>query len=133
MGNVMQFAVDVKEMFAFDGSAGYIHSHVNGYLGGEAMTTIYSIAEARNQFAALIREVEEGDEPVQVTRRGEPVAVILSRDKYEQLLAQQSRLDFWQAYQAWRQKWQVDTWEDEADPFAGIRDHSPGRRVVLWE
>ena len=35
------------------------------------MTTTYSIAEVRNQFAALIRQVEEEQTPVQVTRRGE--------------------------------------------------------------
>ena len=44
------------------------------------MNTTYSIAEARNQFADLIHKVEEKGEPVQVTRRGEPVAVILSKD-----------------------------------------------------
>lgn len=120
-------------MFAFDSNLNYSHSHEYGYLGGEAVSTSYSIAEARNQFAALIREVEEGNDPVQVTRRGEPVAVILSRDKYEQLLAHQPKLNFWQAYQAWRQEWQVDTWKDEPDIFAGIRDRSPGREVALWE
>jgi tRNA(fMet)-specific endonuclease VapC len=33
------------------------------------MTTTYSIAEARDRFAALIRQVEEGETAVHVTRR----------------------------------------------------------------
>jgi prevent-host-death family protein len=93
----------------------------------------YSIAEARDQFAALIRQVEAGDNFVQVTRRGEPVAVILSMDEYERLLAHQPKRDFWQAYLEWREMWCVDEWEDDIDPFADVRDRSPGREVNVWE
>ncbi len=96
------------------------------------MSTSYSIARARNKFTELIRQVEEQDEPVQVTRRGEPVAVILSQEEYERLLANQLRQDFWQAYQSWRQEWLVDQLEDEADPFVDARDRSSGREVNLW-
>ncbi|WP_420630696.1 type II toxin-antitoxin system Phd/YefM family antitoxin [Candidatus Leptofilum sp.] len=58
------------------------------------MATTYSIAEARNQFAALVRDAEESKQPVQVTRRGQPVAVILSAEEYGRLLANQSKRDF---------------------------------------
>lgn len=96
------------------------------------MIESYSIAEARNQFAALVRQIEEQSTQVQITRRGQPVAVILSKQAYEQLLAFRPEQNFWQAYQEWRQKWQGDDWEDE-DIFAGIRDPSPGREVALWD
>jgi prevent-host-death family protein len=46
--------------------------------GIKMITKSYSIAEARDQFAALVRRVEEQKQPVHVTRRGETVAVILS-------------------------------------------------------
>jgi prevent-host-death family protein len=93
----------------------------------------YSIAEARNQFAALIRQVEEAQAPVKITRRGEPVAVILSQEEYEALAARPPQKDFWTAYLEWREKWDVDNWEDDVDPFANLRDPSPGREVALWD
>lgn len=70
------------------------------------MTTTYSIAAARNHFTALIRQVEEENEPVQVTRHGQPVAVILSQEAYDELLARSPRQDFWTAYLAYRERWQ---------------------------
>ncbi len=44
----------------------------------------YSIAEARDNLTALIREVE-ATAAVELTRRGKPVAVILSIDEYRRL------------------------------------------------
>lgn len=93
----------------------------------------YSIAEARDQFASLVRSVEQQKQPVHVTRRGETVAVILSAKDYELMLAQQAQQDFWQAYQAWRLTWQVDEWEEESDPFANIRDQTAAREVPTWD
>ncbi len=43
-----------------------------------------SIAEARNNLAALVHKSERG-EPIELTRRGEPVAVILSLEVYDRL------------------------------------------------
>lgn len=97
------------------------------------MSTKFSIAEARNNFASLVRDVEETDQPVEVTRRGKSVVVILSTEKYTQLLDRQQKRDFWQAYLDWREKWQVDDWEEGDDPFANVRDSSPGRPIDLWE
>ena len=92
---------------------------------------MYSIAEARDQFATLIRNVEQKDQPIQVTRRGKPVAVILSNTNYERLMMLQSEQNFWQSYQSWRTEWQIDSWEDNDDPFVDLRDQSPGRTVSL--
>jgi len=96
-------------------------------------TKTYSIAEARNQFASLVRRVEEQKQPVHVTRRGESVAVILSSKDYELMLAQQAQQDFWLSYQTWRQTWQVDEWAEESDPFEDIRDKSTGREIPTWD
>lgn len=94
--------------------------------------TSYSIAEARNQFAAIVRDAEETNQPVQVTRRGQPVAVILSAEEYGRLLKQRKKQNFWQSYLEWRKEWQVDDWEETDDPFADVRDQSPGREIDLW-
>ena len=95
-------------------------------------TATYSIAEARNQFTALIRQAEEDQRPIHITRRGQPVAVIASASEYERLSARQPQVDFWQAYMEWREKWQVDEWDDTVDPFADVRDLSSGREINVW-
>ncbi len=98
------------------------------------MTTTYSIAEARDRFAALIREAEENNEPVQVTRRGRPVAVILTADEYARLLANQTRRDFWTAVQAWRQKWAVSNLDiDPEEIWGDVREQTPAPDTDPWQ
>lgn len=98
------------------------------------MITSYSIAEARNQFAALIRDAEESKKPVQVTRRGQPVAVILSAEEYARLLANQSERNFWAAYQEWRQKWHVSDLDLDPDEIWGdVRDQTPAPDSDPWQ
>jgi prevent-host-death family protein len=100
---------------------------------GDMTIKSYSIAEARDQFAALVRRVERQKQPVHVTRRGEAVAVIMSAEDYELILAQQSQQDFWRTYQTWRQTWQVDEWTEERDPFTGLREQASGRELPTWD
>lgn len=98
------------------------------------MTTTYSIAEARNQFAALVRNAEENNEPVQVTRRGQPVAVILSAEEYGRLLANQPERNFWAAYQDWRQKWNVSDLDIDPDEIWGdVREKTPAPDNDPWQ
>ncbi len=97
------------------------------------MATSYSIAEARNQFAALVRNAEENNQAVQVTRRGQLVAVILSAQEYARLLANQSERDFWAAYQEWRQKWNVSELDLDPDEIWGdVRDQTPAPDSDPW-
>ena len=49
----------------------------------------FSIADARLRFSKIIHKVEKGD-VVQLTRRGEPVAVLLSLKEYNALLPQRN-------------------------------------------
>lgn len=46
----------------------------------------FSIAEAKSQFAQLVYQAESGH-PVRITRRGRPVAVLMSEAEYERLSA----------------------------------------------
>ncbi len=88
----------------------------------------YSVAEARNQLAALIHDVEAGN-PVRITRRGQPVAVLLSENQYERLTGRQR--EFWEALEAFRASMAPEDLEGTVEAFEGVRDRSPGRDVAL--
>jgi prevent-host-death family protein len=60
-----------------------------------------SIAEAKTQLTRLIHQAERG-QPVHITRRGKPVAVLLSQAEYERLSRGVSPPTFWDAIQAMR-------------------------------
>ncbi len=92
------------------------------------MSKRFSIAEARQNLAAIIHELEQ-DSPVELTRRGEPVAVLLSTEDYQRRLTPSAQ--FWQAYIAFRADLAVEGLVDTSDAFADLRDYSPGREVAL--
>ncbi|MBX3167922.1 MAG: type II toxin-antitoxin system Phd/YefM family antitoxin [Candidatus Eremiobacteraeota bacterium] len=48
------------------------------------MAKQYSIAAARDQLARLVHDAEEG-QPVELTRRGKPVAILLAIEDYRRL------------------------------------------------
>ena len=89
----------------------------------------YSIAEARDKFAAIVHEVENASS-VKVTRRGKPIAMIISVEEYEQL--KNGRKSFWEGVVEWRNSVDWDEFEDNEDIFADVRDRSPGREENPW-
>ena len=48
------------------------------------MNDAYSIATAKNNLSGLVHQAEQG-RPVRLTRRGKPVAVLISTAKHERL------------------------------------------------
>ena len=92
------------------------------------MQDSYSIAEARDRFTALIRRVEQ-DTTVELTRRGKPVAVIMSIQHYQQLQA--GKQGFWRAYEAFRARHDLQSLDIQPEIFSDIRDTDPGREVEL--
>jgi prevent-host-death family protein len=79
----------------------------------------FSIAEARNQLPALVRALEKGP-PIRLTRKGKPVAVLVSLQEYERLGPR--RPDLWQAIETFRQ--QTDLRDLDVDEiFADVREH----------
>jgi prevent-host-death family protein len=89
----------------------------------------HSIAEARNSLPTLVREAESG-KAVELTRRGEPVAVLIGRRQYERLTMKYR--GFSEAYREFKRE--VDLDELGIDPgelFAGTRDAVKGREVDL--
>lgn len=85
-----------------------------------------SVADAKNQLPALLHEAETGS-PVEITRRGKAVAVIVSITEFRRLQA--GKPDLVAALRAWRERAQIS--DAEVDTlFAGLRDPSPGRDVT---
>jgi antitoxin Phd len=91
------------------------------------MTRDLSIAEARDGFTRLIHDTERG-ERVRITRRGKPVAVLLSLDEYERLQA--GGADLGARLAEFRARYEDDL-EGLAASLEGLRDRSPGREVTL--
>ncbi|HXU34265.1 MAG TPA: type II toxin-antitoxin system Phd/YefM family antitoxin [Thermoanaerobaculia bacterium] len=90
------------------------------------MSKRYSIAEARENFTTMVNEAEKG-ERVELTRRGQPVAVLMSLAEYGQLA--EGKRSFWESYQDYlRRHPPADpSGIDIGDAFEGVRDPSPGR------
>ncbi len=89
------------------------------------MSKRFSIAEARDKFTSLVREVEKAP-AVEITRRGKPVAVLLSWREYQRLT---SKVKFWDSYTSFRHKFDLAKLAIEPQVFEGVRDPSPGRKV----
>mgnify|MGYP005842641309 CR=1 FL=1 len=87
----------------------------------------YSIAEARNHFAAIVHDLKPA-QPVQVTRRGKVVAVLMSAEEYERLTNRVT--DFWDALENFRSTVDLPSLQIEPEIFAGVRDAAPGREAA---
>ena len=90
------------------------------------MSKTYSIAEARDQLPRLVRAAERGAE-VELTRRGEKVAVLISVATRAHL--EDSGTNFWDSLQAFLR--------ENPEPgvpraaFKGLRQRDRGRPVKL--
>jgi antitoxin Phd len=88
----------------------------------------YSITEARDNFPRVVHEAESG-ESVELTRRGKPVAVLISLEEYRRLAT--GRPSFWAAYEEFRRRHEGSEVETE-DVWADVREPSPGLQVEDW-
>lgn len=93
------------------------------------MSEQHSIAEARSNLPKLIRIAEAG-KAVELTRRGESVAVLIGRRQYDRLLSRSRRFsEAWDDFSR-----DVDLARLGIDPdavFTKARDDSPGRDAGL--
>ena len=93
------------------------------------MAKQHSIAEARSSLPSLVRAAESG-KAVELTRRGELVAVLIGRRQYERLTLKYR--GFSEAYEDFTRE--VDLEELAINPdelFSGVRDDIHGREVNL--
>lgn len=88
----------------------------------------FSIAEAKNRLPTIIHYVEKGPS-VELTRRGKPVAVLLSIQEYERLSLKYT--GFWRAVSEYRRKIENEGIGISERDFQGLRDLSSGRDVGL--
>jgi prevent-host-death family protein len=90
----------------------------------------FSIAEAKSHFAQLVQQAEAGH-PVRITRRGKPVAVLLSGAAYERLAAPADSLfDFTTRLRLDAVAAGVPLFE--AADLEGLRDHSQRPAQTDW-
>ncbi|MCG8556945.1 MAG: type II toxin-antitoxin system Phd/YefM family antitoxin [Proteobacteria bacterium] len=85
-----------------------------------------SVADARKDLSALLTQAEAGVE-VEITRRGEPVAVLVSIQKYQRIKGRRSA--FKQAYKEFAASYDLGKDGLDEDFLQTLRDASGGRRV----
>jgi prevent-host-death family protein len=85
-----------------------------------------TISEAKNKLTAIVHAVEKGPS-VKLTRRGRPVAVLVSITEYEALHGK--RPAFWRRLTALRA--QAAASDISEEDFSDLRDVGPGRQVDL--
>ena len=92
------------------------------------MASRYSVAEARAHLPAIIDQAESGIH-VELTRRGEPVAVLVSTHEFEVLRGKKRQFsDAYKQFVATHKLAEVGV----SPQFArALRDRTPGRDVAL--
>ena len=88
------------------------------------MSRRYSIADARISLPAIVDQAEAGEQ-VELTRRGKPVAVVVSLREFERLRGDRSR--FGEAYKKFLGKYALEEIGLDADFVTEVRDRSNGR------
>ncbi len=83
----------------------------------------YSLSEAKDHLSRLAHAVARNG-AVEITRRGRPVAMLVSMEEYERLHGR--RVGFWQALEAFRRAAGRDMSPGD-DVFLDLRDRSPRR------
>jgi prevent-host-death family protein len=92
------------------------------------MSPKYSIAEARSRLPTIVDQAEAGME-VELTRRGQPVAVLVSRRQFERMRG--TRPHFGDAYRHFLDKYSLEEIGLDDDLVAATRDKTAGRKVAL--
>ena len=90
------------------------------------MMPTYSVAEARNRFAEIVHDLKHVSR-IEVTRRGRPVAILISVEEFEKLRS--GSISFASAYDAFRNTVDLTQAGIEPELFEGLRDASPGREM----
>jgi prevent-host-death family protein len=88
----------------------------------------YSIAQARDRLPAIVHEAELGD-AIELTRRGKPVAVVMSLQEYRQVV--RGHVGFTAAFEAFQHTVDLAALGVTDEDLADLRDRSPGR-AFAW-
>jgi prevent-host-death family protein len=86
------------------------------------MSRRYSIAKARENLAAILDELDH-ERTIEITRRGRPVAVLISKATFDQMNS--PRQGFWSAYEAFQRRWNLSDLNIDPDEiWDNVRDRS---------
>ncbi len=88
----------------------------------------YSIAEARSNLPTIVDQAEAGQN-IELTRRGKPVAVVVSLSEFARLRGE--RAGFGQAYKHFLKAHVLRDVGLDDGFFQSTRDRDAGRKVVL--
>ena len=88
----------------------------------------YAVTDARANLPTIVNEVEAGNQ-IELTRRGKPVAVVISGREYARLRSE--RPHFADAYRIFLTRVRLRKIDAESDAFDGLRDTGTGRKVNL--
>ncbi|MGH9386941.1 MAG: type II toxin-antitoxin system Phd/YefM family antitoxin [Vicinamibacterales bacterium] len=100
--------------------------YISMYIYG--MPRRYTIAEARSRLPTIVDEADAGRE-VELTRRGEPVAVVVSVREFERLRGK--RRHFRDVYRRFLETHSLEEIGIESDFAISVRDRRSGRKVLL--
>jgi prevent-host-death family protein len=92
------------------------------------MSQQYSIADARTSLPTIVDQAEAGQR-VELTRRGKPVAVVVSLREFERLRGDRPR--FSDAYRNFLAKYSLKEVGFDDDFAASTGDKGTGRKVSL--
>jgi prevent-host-death family protein len=92
------------------------------------MAKRYSIAEARSNLPSIVDQAEAGQE-IELTRRGKPVAVVMSLRELERLRGE--RVPFSEAYRRFLKTHSLRDVGVDASFLESVRNQNPGRKVSL--
>lgn len=87
------------------------------------------VYDAKNRLSEVLRGVESG-EPVELTRHGKPVAVLLDAGSFYH--AQQRQVRFHELFDAFCREWPAEQADLDVEAvFANLRSAETGRDVSL--
>ena len=92
------------------------------------MAKRFSIDEAPSRLPSIVDQAEAGEE-IELTRRGKPVAVLMSVHEFERLRG--GRVPFGDAFRRFTAMHPPQELGLDDDVFASARDRDPGRKVAL--
>lgn len=84
----------------------------------------YSFTDARNHFAKVLQELEQNQQPIEITRHGSPCAVLMP------VHTAQDPNDFAHQLNTWLDQYQR-IFNDNIHPFDNLRSSEQGREF-LW-
>ena len=88
----------------------------------------YSIADARSNLPHIVDQAEAGLE-VELTRRGQPVALVVSRRTFDRL--REKRGQFSEAYERFLARFSLEEIGLDPGELSRARDTTTGRQVTL--